>query len=163
MAHLQRFCYWPQMKAIVTKYVKGCVMCSTCKPTNRKLGLCSPLHVPSHPWESISMDFVGGLPMTKGGHDYLYVVVDRFNKMCILMPYKKHITADQTANLLIQHVWVHFGLPTSIVSDRDTRFLGDFWTSLWRMMDTKLKRRTAFHPQTDEKTKVVNQIVVLLL
>ena len=39
MAHLQRFCYWPQMKAIVSKYVKGCVMCSTCKPTNRKLGL----------------------------------------------------------------------------------------------------------------------------
>jgi hypothetical protein len=89
MAHLHRFCYWPQMKAIVTKYVKGCVMCSTCKPTNRKLGLYSPLPIPSHPWESISMDFVGGLPMTKGGHDYLYVVVDRFNKMCILMPCKK--------------------------------------------------------------------------
>jgi hypothetical protein len=39
MAHLYRFCYWPQMKAIVTKYVKGCVMCSTCNPTNRKLWL----------------------------------------------------------------------------------------------------------------------------
>jgi hypothetical protein len=74
------------MKAIVTKYVKGCVMCSTCNTTNRKLGLYSPLHVPSHPWESISMDIVGGLPMSKRGHDYLYVVVDRFRKMCILMP-----------------------------------------------------------------------------
>ena len=82
------------MKEIVTKYVKGCVMCSTCKPTNRKLGLYSPLPVPSHPWESISMDFVGGLPMSKRGHDYLYVVVDRFNKMCILMPCKNHITAE---------------------------------------------------------------------
>jgi hypothetical protein len=39
MAHLHRFCYWPQMKEIVTKYVKGCVMCSTCKPANKKLGL----------------------------------------------------------------------------------------------------------------------------
>jgi hypothetical protein len=39
MAHLQRFCYWPQMKEIITKYVKGCVMCSTYKPTNIKLGL----------------------------------------------------------------------------------------------------------------------------
>jgi hypothetical protein len=89
MAHLQRFFYWTQMKEIVTKYVKGCVMCSTCKPTNRKLGLYSPLPVPSHPWQSISMDVLGGLPMTKGGRDYLYVVVDRFNKMCILMPCKK--------------------------------------------------------------------------
>jgi hypothetical protein len=59
--------------------------------------------------------------MTKGGHDYLYVVVDRFNKMCILIPCKKQISF-----FFFQYVWVHFGLPTSIVSDRDTRFLGDF-------------------------------------
>ena len=105
------------MKAIVTKYVKRCVMCSTCKPTNRKLGLYSLLPVPSHPWESISMDFVGGLPMTKGGHDYLYVVVDRFSKMCILMPCKKKIIVEKNVNLLFQYVWFHFGLPTSIISD----------------------------------------------
>jgi hypothetical protein len=117
MAHLHRFCYWPQMKAIVTKYVKGCVMCSTCKPTNRNLGLYSPLPIPSHPWEIISMDFVGGLPITKGGHEYLYVVVDRFNKMCILMPCKKKITAEHTTNIFFQYVWLHFGLRTSIVSD----------------------------------------------
>jgi hypothetical protein len=121
-------------------------MCSTCKPTNRKIGLYSPLLAPSHPWESVSMDFVGGLPMTKGGHDYLYVVVDRFNMMCILMPCKKNIIAHQTTNLSFHNVWVHFGLPTSIISDGYTRFLEDFWTSLWRMMDTKLKRITSFHP-----------------
>jgi hypothetical protein len=108
------------MKAIVTKYVKGCVMCSTCKPTNKKLGLYSPLHVPSHPWKIISMDFVVGLPMTKGGHDYLYDVVDRFSKTCIFMSCKNYIIVDQTANIFFQYVWVHFGLPTSIVSNRDT-------------------------------------------
>jgi hypothetical protein len=101
-------------------------MCSTCNPTNRKLGLYSPLPVPSHPWESISMDFVGGLPMSKGGHDYLYVVVDRFRKMCMLMPCKNKITTEHIANLFFQYVWVHFGLPTSIISDQDTLFLRDF-------------------------------------
>jgi hypothetical protein len=85
-------------------------MCSTCKPTNRKLGLYSPLPVPSHPWESISMDFVGGLPMSKRGHDYLYVVVDRFNKMCILIPCKKKIIVEKIANILFQYVGFHFGL-----------------------------------------------------
>jgi hypothetical protein len=76
--------------------------------------------------------------------------------MCILMPCKNHITVEHTANIFFHHVWVHFGLPTSIVSNRDTQFLGDFWTRLWRMMDTKLNRRIAFHPQTDEQTEVVN-------
>jgi hypothetical protein len=163
MAHLQRFCYCPQMKETVTKYVKGCVMCSTCNPTNRKLGLYSSLPIPSHPWESISMDFVGGFPMLKMGHDYLYVVVERFIKMRILIPCEKKIIYEKTINLFFQYVWVHFGLPTSIISDRDTRFLGDFWTSLWRMMDTKLKRSTTFHPQIDSQTKVVNRTLVLFL
>jgi hypothetical protein len=84
--------------------------------------------------------------MTKGGHEYLYVVVDRFNNMCILMPCKKKITAKQTVDLFFQYVWVHFGLPTSIILDRDYRFLGDFWTSFWRIMDTKLKSNISFHP-----------------
>ena len=95
-------------------------MCAESKPSNRKLGLYTPLPVPSHPWESVSMDIVGGLPKSRKGHDYLYVVVDRFSKMCILIPCNKQITAEQTAKLLFQHVWVHFGLPTSIVSNRDT-------------------------------------------
>ena len=63
------------------------------------------------------MDFVGGLPMSRKGHDYLYVVVYRFNKMCILISCKKEVTFELTAHLFFQHVWVHFGLPTSIVSD----------------------------------------------
>jgi hypothetical protein len=55
MAHFQRFFYWTQMKEIVTKYVKGCVMFSTCKPTNRKLGythhfLFHPINGKEFPW-----------------------------------------------------------------------------------------------------------------
>jgi hypothetical protein len=77
------------MNESVSKYVWGCSLCATSKPSNRKLGLYTPLLVPSRPWESISMDFVGGLPMSRKGHDYLYVVVDCFRKMYILMPCTK--------------------------------------------------------------------------
>ena len=124
---LQNHCYSPQMQETVAKYIRGCVMCATSKPSNRKLGLYTPLLVSSRPWESISMDFVGGLPMSRKGHDYLYVVVDRFSKMCILMPCNKQITAEQTAHMFFQNVWVHFGLPMSIISDQDSQILGKFW------------------------------------
>ena len=109
------------------------------------------------------MDFVGGLPMSRKGHDYLYVVVDRFNKMCLSMPCKKTITTEQTAYLFFQNVWVHFGLPTSIVSDRDSRFVGNFWSKLWDMMDTKLKKSTKFHLKTYGQIKVVNRTIIHLL
>jgi hypothetical protein len=106
------------------------------------------------------MDFVGGLPLSRKGHDYIYVVVDRFNKMCILIPCNKQVIAEQMTHLFFQNVWIHFGLPTSIVSDWDSRFLGVFWSTLWGLMDTKLKKSTTFHPQTDGQTKVVNRTVV---
>jgi len=48
-AHLHRFCYWPQMRETISRYVKGCVLCATSKPSNRKLGLYTPILVPSQP------------------------------------------------------------------------------------------------------------------
>ena len=109
------------------------------------------------------MDFVGGLPLSKRFHDYFYVVVDRFRKMCILMPCKKKVTAEQTAHIFFQNVWIHFGLPTSIVSDRDSQFVGNSWSSLWDLMDTNLKKSTTFHLQIDGQTEVVNRIVIHIL
>jgi len=109
------------------------------------------------------MDFVGGLTLSRKGHDYLYLVVDRCRKMCILMPCKNKITIEQTAQIFFQNVWVHFGLPNSIVSDRGSQFIGNFWSSLWNLMDTKLKKSIAFHPQTDGQNEVVNRTVINLL
>ena len=108
------------MNEIVSRYIKGCTMCATSKPSNRKLGLYTPLPIPSRPWEIVSMDFVGGFPKSRKGHDYLYMVVNRYSKMCLLIPCNKQVTAEQTTKLFFQNVWVHFGLPTSIVFDQDS-------------------------------------------
>ena len=148
------------MNDMMSKYVKGSVMCAS----NRNLGLYTPLPVPSRPWESVSMDFIGELPMYRKWHDYLYVFVEQFSKICIFMPCKKQITAEMTAHLSFQNVWVHFGLPTSIISDWDSYFLGKFWSYLWELMDTKLKKSTTiFHPHIDGQIEVVNQTMVDLL
>jgi len=76
------------------------------------------------------MDFMGGLPMTKKDHDHLFVNVDRFSKMYVLIPCKKTIRGQDATNLFFSHIWVHFGLPNSIISNRDSRFLGKVWTCL---------------------------------
>ena len=107
-------------------------MCAKSKPINRKVGFYTPLLVPSHPWESVSTDFVGGLPKSRKGHDYLYVVVDRFNEMCILIPCNKQITAKQTTKLFFEHVWfiLDYLLPLYLIKTRD------LWGSFGRVCGT---------------------------
>ena len=90
--------------------------------------------------------------MSRRDHAYLYVVVEKLNNMCILMPCMKQVTTEQTTHIF-QHVWVHFGLPTYFVSYQDYCLLREFWSSLRGLMDTKLKKSMEFHPQTDGQTK----------
>ena len=92
-----------------------------------------------------------------------FLVVDRFSKMAIMAACKKNITAEATAKLFFEQVWVHFGIPKSIISDHDSRFLNTFWSSLWLMLDTKLTKSTTFHPQTDGQTEVINKMIVHIL
>jgi hypothetical protein len=76
---------------------------------------------------------------------------------------KKSITTEVTAKLFFERVWVHFGIPQTIVSNRDSQFLSTFYSSLCSLLDTKLTKSMAFQPQTDGQTEVVNQMIVHIL
>ena len=134
------------MKNDVIEYIQTCTTCAIAKPANRKLGLYLPLPILDKPWHSISMDFMSSLPITKHGHDCVYVVVDRFSKLAILVDYRKAISAEETKKIFFEHVRVPFGLPKTIILDRDTQFLNKFWSSLWALMDIKITNSTTFHP-----------------
>ena len=93
----------------------------------------------------------------------VFVVMDRFSKMAIMIACKKSIYAKTIVKLFFEHVWIHFGLPQTIILDQDSRFLSMFWSSLWSLMDTKLTKSTAFHPHTDGKIEVANWMIVHIL
>lgn len=53
------------------------------------------LIIPNQCWKSISKNFVGGFPMFKREHNYFFIVMDIFSKMCILIPHKKTIISQE--------------------------------------------------------------------
>jgi hypothetical protein len=148
VAVLQKHFYWPKLRQDVSKYIRSSTNCAIAKPTIKKKGLYTPLPTPEKPWESISMDYMSGLSSTKEGNDCVFVVIDHFLKMYILTSCKKNITMEDTPKIFFERVWVHLGIPQTIISDWDNRFLNTFWLSLWSLSDTKLTKYTSFHPQT---------------
>jgi hypothetical protein len=115
-----------------------------------------PLPVPSVSWEVIFMDIILRLLRTNSGRVSIFVVVHRFSKMAHFIPCHKSDNTSHVANLFFAEIVHLHGIPYTIVSDRDAKFVSHFWRTLWYKLGTKLLFSTTCHPQTDGQTKVVN-------
>lgn len=163
LALLERLYYWPRMEEDVEGYVRTCLVCQQDKVEQKQpAGLLEPLPIPERPWECVTMDFISALPKSEGCGSII-VVVDKLSKYGTFIPAPRDCTADEAARLFFKHVVKYWGLPRSIISDRDPRFTGKFWRELFKMMGSELHFSTSFHPQTDGQTERVNALLELYL
>ena len=94
------------------------------------------------------------------GKDCIFVVVDRLTKYTHFFAISAHYTAAQVAELFFREIFRLHGLSKTIISDRDSRFMGGFWQELFRLVGTELTSSTSYHPQTDGQTEIVNKWLV---
>ena len=161
LANIAKKFFWPGMVKDVDEYVKSCENYQKNKGCKRSpLGLLYPHERPQKPWQKISLDFIVQLPKTKeGNYDAILTVVDAFSKRMHFIPCFSNLDALGTARLLREHVFKLHGYPMCIVSDRGSIFTSEVWKELFKLLGTRQKLSSSFHPQTDGASEKANDMI----
>ena len=155
--------WWPKMGQDAVAFCDSCESCQKTKGDTKNLaGKLHNLPIPTAPWESIGMDFLGPF-LDAEGYNYLWVIVCRLTGMVQLIPIQTDTTAKELSWIYLREVVNMHGLPASIVSDRDLKFTSIWWRELHRVLGAKLLMSTLFHPQTDGHTKRMNRSIGQIL
>lgn len=155
---VRRTFFWKTMRKDVNDFVRKCHQCQVNKSSNQKPGgLLTPLAIPERRWEVVTMDLITSLPMTQSGHDAIVVFVDKLSKMVHFAACKTAIGAEEFAALYVKEIVRYHGVSKVLISDRDPRFTGKFLTTVCNMLGVKQGLSTAFHPQTDGQTEIMNR------
>ena len=150
--------YWPSLRRDVESYIRGCDVClaskAVCHQPHRNL---QSLPVPTHQWKNLSMDFVTDFLLSvdwkANNYDSILVIIDRLIKMVHYELVIVTIDAPGLAEVIIDMVVRHHGLPDSIMTDKSSLFTSKLWSSLCYFLEVKRRLSTAFHPQTNGQTK----------
>ncbi|GJX93348.1 putative reverse transcriptase domain-containing protein [Tanacetum coccineum] len=129
--------WWPRMKKDIALYVSKCLTCSKVKVKHQKpSGLLQQPKIPEWKWQNITMDFITRLPRTSSGHDSIWVIVDRLTKSAHLLAVREDYKTEKLARLYINEIVARYGVPVSIISDRDSYFTSKFWQSPQKALGT---------------------------
>ncbi|KAG2667812.1 hypothetical protein I3760_15G132600 [Carya illinoinensis] len=134
------------MRKDVRTFIRECNTCQRNKvETLHPASLLQPLPILKKNWVDINMDFVEGLPPSKG-YIVVIVVVDRLSKFSNLLPLHHPYIALNVARIFIENVLKLHRLSQTIVSDRDSVFTSRFWVELFRLCGIELLLSSAYHP-----------------
>ena len=152
--------FWPRMSREIKKFITTCDICQRAKiKKHAPYGLLKSIPIPSRPFEVITMDFIPELPKTAKGYDNVLVIVDKLTKFGIFIPTDITLSTPDAAKLVFENVFSKFGIPRQIIADRDSKWTSDFWKEICEQLKIKRALTTAYHPQADGQTEILNQVL----
>ena len=157
---LRRSIYMARMRSEAESYVLACPVCNQSKPgRHQPYGQLQPITVPTEPLSVLTMDFVVGLPVSRKGNDAILTITCKFSKAVRIIPGKTTFTAMDWAELFFEKIYNVWGIPLIIISDRDAKFMSEFWQALFRRARVKLGVTSAYHPPANGQSERSNDII----
>jgi hypothetical protein len=157
---LKRNHRWFEMIRDVKQYIRNCLTCRRFKAARDKYQkLLNSLSMFERSWIDIILDFVIDLLDSKE-YNVILMMIDWLSKMhhyisCVTN--ENETTTEETAKLLIQHVWKLHELFITMIFDRDSQFISLVWDTIWKILKIKAKLFIAFHSETNEQSEIFNQ------
>ena len=126
-------------------FTVNCQECQLVKAEHQHpSGLLQPLPILEWEWEVISMDLINGLPKIQKKNDSIFVIIKKLSKEAHFILVKSTYKAVNITDIFLKEIFILHGVPKEIISDRDVKFTGKFWRSLFYGLETRLKFSTAY-------------------
>jgi len=158
LARLKQSYFWPGMKSYVEKYVGSCGKCQTRNIAKMQLKAPIQLLPVVGVFQRVYMDFVI-CPKSSRGHSSILTVIDSTSKFLIAIPMRTQ-DAIATATALIMHVFLIFGFPHELFSDRGTNFTSDIVKTITHVLGIHSVFSSAYSPHSSGQVERVNQTII---
>ncbi len=162
MKIIRRYYYWSSMWKTISWYIWNCYICQRSKTSWNKFNeLLHSLLILEQQWKNIVMNFIIDLSLLKDKNIILTVICKLTKKQHYISCFTddEKITAEKTAELMLQWIyWIH-SLLDFIISNQDSQFIFILWKSLCKKLDINLRLFTVYHSQINDQSEWVNQNV----
>ena len=154
--------YWPHMAADINATVRDCHKCARDRIRLRKRTKPLKLFPAIKPLQSVCIDILGPLPLTKTGFRFILVITCRFSKLTQVVPLRR-INAYTVAVAFVQHWVLKYGPPAVLISDNGKQFASKFFQSVCTLLGIANILTTAYHPQTNGQAERYNRTILTML
>ena len=146
-------------------YIRHCPECLILQTRRHApYGSLNPISSPPVPFHTITIDFILALPLSEKDLDAAMSATDKFTKRVTFVAGKTTWSAKEWAVALLDRLDIaDWGLPKVMISDRDRKFLSEFWKAIFDTLGVSLLYSTAYHPQTDGTSERTNQTAEIAL
>ena len=109
--------------------------------------------------ERVHLDFLGPLPKTEHGNEYVLMMVDQFTKWveCIPLPTQ---TAEETARAAVNEFFARFGYPFQIFTDQGRNFESKLFTAVCEVLRIHKARTTPYRPSANGQVERYNRTLM---
>jgi hypothetical protein len=121
------------MAGFISTYIEGCDKCQCYWKDIHPKAVIQLQEVPEGPWQTIGIDFISPLPVSRGKYAILNIV-DHYMKQIHLFPVTTQLTADGVTSIYFKQVFPLHGIPKKIISDRGPQFSAGSMHALYKCL-----------------------------